>query len=64
MTSLLDSLPLGFTLSDNEISLKNKKKKEEDSGSCLEYLDWAVRGSHESYSIHNGQELTVNGHFS
>lgn len=27
MTSLLDSLPLGFTLSDNEISLKKKKKK-------------------------------------
>ena len=32
MTSLLDSLPLGFTLSDNEISLKKKKKKKKILG--------------------------------
>ena len=61
MTSLLESLPLGFTLSDNGITLNEKK---EDSGSCLECLVWAVKGSHESYSIHNGQGLTVNSHFS
>ena len=61
MTSLLDSLPLAFKLSDNGISLKKRKK---DSGSCLECLVWAVRGSRRSYSMYNGQELTARGHFS